>query len=73
MTDMRQCHCTVEQLREAISTLLPTDRLVTNQVSNLAVLREGVYIGYVDLANVEINIEPQAKLEMLEKDEIGVY
>lgn len=39
---------TIEQLISLLQQLYPTDVLVPNDVHNLAIYREGSYIGYVD-------------------------
>lgn len=36
-------------LREVLSRLLETDRVCVNDVRNLTVLREGAYVGYIQV------------------------
>lgn len=59
---------TVEQLRAVLDQLRPSDVLYTNEVSNLAVVRDEKYIAYIGFANVEIHDGPDAKLEI-----VGAY
>lgn len=51
-------HCiTVATLRELLSELREDDILIPNDVGNLAIERNGLYIGYVDLgANEEVYV-----------------
>lgn len=40
----------VEKLSALLSQLLSTDKIFPNRVGNLSVVRDGEYIGYIDLA-----------------------
>ena len=39
----------VENLREGLALLLPSDRVTCNKVGNLMVLRGGEYIGFLNI------------------------
>lgn len=59
----RHGHCTVAQLIAATSAVRLSDVLVTNDVGNLTVLRDGEYIGFIELSNRDLGAKPRATWE----------
>jgi len=49
----REGTCTVEQLYAALGQLPEDLVLKTNQLGNLAIYRNDVYLGYIELASTE--------------------
>lgn len=48
---------TVAKLAELLTQLEPNDLLVPNSVDNLAILRAGTQIGYIDLLQYNAHVE----------------
>lgn len=48
----------VMRLKELLQELQDDDILVTNAVGNLAVLRTGIFVGFIDFNSEEVEINP---------------
>ena len=62
---MSNMHCvTVALLRALLDELRDTDVLIPNQVANLKIIRDGWYIGFVDL------LDPYQAVELFEEGDL---
>jgi len=50
---------TAKQLMDAVFELRPDDKLYPNSVGNLAVVRDMEYIGYINMATGEVDLDEE--------------